>query len=60
MGNFTTQSFDKAIKLVQSGATIREALICLDISRTNFYRNITDEQKQFIRQTKINYTNDHR
>ena len=45
--------FIKVLELVESGVNVSKALKILGISRSKFYRDITDEQKRLLEEARL-------
>lgn len=45
--------FIKVLELVESGVNVSKALKLLNISRSKFYRDITDEQKRLLEEARL-------
>ncbi len=41
------------LELIESGVTVSKALNIMGVSRSKFYRDITDEQKRLLEEAKL-------
>lgn len=41
------------LELIESGVTVSKALKIMGVSRSKFYRDITDEQKRLLEEAKL-------
>ncbi len=53
VSNRTTMDFIKILELVESGVPISRALESLGISRSTFYKVITEQQKRLLDEARL-------